>query len=80
MIKRDEIAGPSCLTSAADDEPIFTLRANDELAPEIVRAWAYEYFDSKKDDRFNVTDAQRAKFREALALANQMEAWKAARK
>ena len=37
MIKRLELIGPSCLTSAADDEPIFVLKSTDELAPSIVR-------------------------------------------
>jgi len=76
MIKSKELAGPSCLTSAADDEPLFVLRANDELAPMIIRAWADAYFESKKDDKFNVTDVQRAKYREAFAIANEMEHWK----
>lgn len=76
MIKSKELIGPSCLTAAAEDEPVFVLRANDELAPSIIRAWAEAYFESKKDEKFNVTDAQRAKYREAIALANEMEQWK----
>jgi hypothetical protein len=76
MIKSRELIGPSCLTAAATDEPIFVLRANDELAPMIIRAWAEAYFESKKDAKFNVTDVQRAKYREAIALANEMERWK----
>jgi hypothetical protein len=76
VIKRDEIANPnSCLNRAADDEPIFVLRANDELAAQMVRQWAELYFDTKKDDKFNITDAQRAKYREARALSNEMESW-----
>jgi len=30
----------SCLKKAGDSEPIFVLRAQDQLAPAIVRAWA----------------------------------------
>ena len=41
MIKRDEIADPnSCLNRAADDEPIFVLRAKDPLAAKLVEDWA----------------------------------------
>lgn len=32
----------SCLAKAGDDEPIFVLRANDPMAPYIVRKWAAE--------------------------------------
>jgi hypothetical protein len=40
-LKRDEIADPnSCLNRAADDEPIFILRAKDQLTPKLVRDWA----------------------------------------
>jgi hypothetical protein len=41
MLKIDEITNPtSCLNKAADDEPIFVLRANDPLAIAIIREWA----------------------------------------
>ena len=41
MRKRDELANPnSCFNKAADDEPIFVLRANDRLAPAAVFEWA----------------------------------------
>ena len=46
MIRSEEIAdGDSCLNNAADDEPLFVLRANDPLAPVVVSYWsklAYE--------------------------------------
>lgn len=77
MIKRDELTGPSCLTNAADDEPLFVLRANDEQAPGIVRAWAYAYR-SDKQQRGKYFDAAIRKFEEAIALAGQMERWKSA--
>ena len=78
MIKRLELIGPSCLTNAADDEPIFVLRANDEQAPTIVRAWAYAYR-SAKQQRGEYTLGRRAKFEEAISLACKMESWKSAR-
>jgi hypothetical protein len=74
MIKVKEIAGPSCLTSAADDEPIFVLRANDELAPGLVYDWACSYVASKGKD---ITEAQVAKYREAMDLVFAMREWKA---
>jgi len=76
MIKHLEIAGPSCLTRADSNEPLFVLRANDELAPLIVRRWANLYISSKG---VFATKEQIAKFSEAMALAEQMESWKAAR-
>jgi len=77
VIKRNELANPnSCLNKAADDEPLFVFRANDPLAPQLVREWADQYFDSKKDKEFRVTIPQQTKYREALALANAMEEWK----
>jgi len=40
MIKSEEIKNPdSCLNQAEDDEPLFVLKAGDELAPEIVEEW-----------------------------------------
>jgi hypothetical protein len=74
MIKTQELAGPSCLTAAADDEPLFVLRANDELAPEIVRRWAYAYYNAK-GGQFRMTPPQLAKCDEAFALARAMERW-----
>lgn len=41
MRKKDEIAtATSCLNKAADDEPIFVLRAKDPLGAVMVRQWA----------------------------------------
>jgi hypothetical protein len=38
--KKDEIANPdSCLNRAADDEPIFVLRASDKFAAPLVTMW-----------------------------------------
>jgi hypothetical protein len=78
MIKSAELAGPSCLTNAADDEPLFVLRANDECASMTVREWAWRYFDSKLRAQDFLTEKQGMKYREALALADQMDAWRVA--
>jgi hypothetical protein len=68
----------SCLNKAADDEPLFVLRANDELAPAIVREWATRY--DRVKSRANVTGAmtsvQAAKYREANMIADMMEMWR----
>lgn len=75
MIKLAELEGPSCLTSAADDEPLFVLRANDECAPGTVRQWVHAYVQSK-GGYGRMTKKQRAKADEAYAVARQMEEWK----
>lgn len=80
MLKKDELIGPSCLTRAADDEPLFVLRANDDLAPGTVRNWANRYMLEKSGrpgknlDR--LTNAQKEKYLEAVEIAASMEMWK----
>lgn len=76
MIKSKEIAGPSCLTRARDDEPIFVLRANDELAPITVNFWATQYFKQKNRQSGGITTKQREKHFEAVRLADDMHRWR----
>lgn len=77
MIKSREVTYPaSCLNRARAEEPLFVLRANDELAPDIVRMWAYDYLDQKK--KLGLTPAQHKKYLDALDLATDMETWKKA--
>jgi hypothetical protein len=78
MLKRDELKGPSCLTNASDDEPIFVLKSTDELASAIVREWAQRYREQKGDFE-NMTQKQKAKYFEALHLSTQMDEWRNAR-
>lgn len=67
MLKRDEVNNPnSCLNKAADDEPVFVLRAGDELAADVVRDWAA---------RAAAAGAPEDKVEGALAEARAMEAW-----
>lgn len=61
--------GSSCYNNAAPDEPLFTLRAQDSLAPEIVREWAY---------RALAAGTPPEKVAEARKLADQMEDWQIA--
>lgn len=77
-LKRDELADPqSTLNRAADDEPLFVLRANDECAAAIIGAWALAYSRQKRGSK-GMTEAQQAKARGALAIADAMRAWKLA--
>lgn len=65
MIKRDELTHGS-IAKADNDEPVFVLRAQDRLAPHIVRLWANTALSHGVH-----TD----KVVEAFDLADQMEAW-----
>jgi hypothetical protein len=58
--------GDPCYEKAEPDEPIFVLRAQDILAPEIVREWAY---------RASKLGSPREKVVGARAIADQMEDW-----
>lgn len=75
--RQQELENPqSCFNKAAPDEPLFVLRANDELAPETLREWAWDYKTQKKRaSRYG--PEQQKKFEEALALAAAMNQWKA---
>lgn len=58
--------GDTCYDRAEPNEPIFVLRAQDIIAPEIVREWAF---------RAKKAGAPREKVDEARRLADQMEDW-----
>jgi hypothetical protein len=67
MKKHLELRDPrSCLNRAAEDEPIFVLRANDKLAPHLVKLWA---------GLARMSGCGAAKTEEAEALAFEMERW-----
>ncbi|HEV7717148.1 MAG TPA: hypothetical protein VGO53_16235 [Steroidobacteraceae bacterium] len=55
-----------CLQNAADDEPIFVLRAKDKLAPLMVRSWVH---------LAAAEGTPNGKIAQALEVATQMEAW-----
>jgi hypothetical protein len=55
-----------CLAKVADDEPIFVLRAQDRLAPGLIRRWA---------DLAETYGCPAGKVKEARELALQMEEW-----
>ena len=54
------------LEKIGEDEPVFLLRAQDKLAPEIVREWAYRALSE---------DAPVDKVRGARTIADAMEDW-----
>ena len=53
-----------CITKAADDEPLFVLRAQDVSAPDLVRQWA-------SANSLNAPN----KAESARRIADRMEAW-----
>ena len=79
-----------CYKKAGKDEPTFTLRANDEMAPRVIRFWANCYLSDKDaENRLNntalcirvkgnymLTHAQKEKYYDALDVAEKMEQWK----
>ena len=69
MRKCDEIANPeSTLNRAADDEPLFVIRAKDKLSASMVRQWA---------EAAAMTQAHEPeKIEEARMLAETMENWR----
>ena len=58
-----------CFAKAADDEPLFVLRAKDRTAPATVRDWA---------QRAKNIGAPAEKVSEAMECARLMEAWQQA--
>jgi len=66
MLKRDEAAHGS-FARAADDEPLFVLRAQDVTAPAVIRMWCEINF-------FNPNCAPE-RLKEARLLALAMEQW-----
>lgn len=67
MTKADLLADPnSCLNKAAADEPLFVLRAQDLIAPAVVRYWA---------DLLQGLGGNPIKAGAARALASEMTGW-----
>lgn len=58
-----------CLAKAADDEPIWVLRGQDLLAPQIIRSWAASA---------NARGVNHAKVQTALDDATAMDEWQKA--
>lgn len=58
--------GVPCYDKAAPDEPIFVIRAQDELSEEVVRIWAV---------MAEMKGVNKEKVSEALKLADEMGKW-----
>ncbi len=65
MKKRDELER-GCLSRTADDEPIFVLRAQDRLAPVMLRLWS---------ELAALHGLPEEKVNDILELADEMECW-----
>jgi len=65
MKKADELER-GCIVKAADDEPVFVLRAKDKFAPTVVRGWVA---------LAKAAGVPSEKLLEAELLAIEMEAW-----
>lgn len=61
--------GVSSLERAGEDEPVFVLRAQDMLAPELVREWVF---------RARINGVPKEKVEEARGIADAMEDWQVA--
>lgn len=59
MTKREVLVGPSCLTRALDDEPIFVLRGKDPCAPSAILAWAFSADVTGAHERVKIAQAYR---------------------
>lgn len=68
--KKEELKD-GCFSRATDDEPLFVLRAQDKLAPNIVRRWAIEFMRTRK----NLGLPYEEKFVEVMEIARKMENW-----
>lgn len=61
------LAGQGCLGKAADDEPVFILRGQDDIADRVVDNWAHIAAIRLGEGH--------PKVKEARALAEKMRAW-----
>ena len=69
MLKTLELARrDSCLNKAAHDEPVFVLRAKDPHAAQTVRLWAAMSHGAHCGEKID----------EAIALADEIDAWRVA--
>lgn len=87
-IKKQELID-GCFARAADDEPLFVLRAQDMTAPRLVRQWAEAFRAHHTTLLAKVLDptlrtglcqwdneTSKAKYEGAIEVAEQMEAWR----
>jgi hypothetical protein len=77
MATKNNPGAYDCHRAAAPDEPLFTLRANDPLAPGMVRGWAMQRVHQILGGQKPNVPAQWAKVAEAIKCAEDMEVWRA---
>ena len=66
----------SCLKKATDDEPIFVLRAQDQLSADCVRDWAQKFmFINTDENGVWLSEKAEKKYNAALSTAYDMERW-----
>jgi hypothetical protein len=86
MATKNNPGSYDCYAEAAPDEPIFTLRANDEIAPNLVMMWALirsrapiEEINEQLFEAIRVADSKPAmkheKYIEACECASDMVDW-----
>ena len=68
-------ATDTCLARVKTGEPIFTLRAQDATAPELVEEWAERVVARYQREGSEISLEVDAKIAEARSLAQQMRAW-----
>lgn len=75
MAIKSEERVEGCFARAAEDEPLFVLRATDKLAPDLVRQWAEQY--RQKHIKAGTSGRELArvilKHEDALQLAGEMQ-------
>lgn len=74
QILRENTTDSGCMVNAAADEPIFTLRANDELAADFVTKWAKAYLKTKANKAMTTEELARVrtKYNDARECAKDM--------
>lgn len=73
-LKAEELKS-GCFANAAEDEPVFVLRAKDKFAPAVIEFWADLVAEAVAGTASSEADWSRRKVKGARALAHHMRAW-----
>ena len=77
MRKKEELqTRGSCINKAADDEPVFVLRAQDRFAALTVRFWATMLCAARIGRTYSMDPERTHKETEAFQIADQMDSWR----
>ena len=77
MATKNNPGAYDCYAAVEPDEPYFLVRANDPLAPGMVRGWAIQRVHQIMQGIKPNTPEQWDKVSEALRCASEMEVWRA---